>query len=134
MQETTRLNSEKQGKRLFFIWLLVGVALMNLSMSAHADFAAYLKKPEPVYKWEKRSETKVDGGTVYDLHLVSQTWQDIVWEHRLQIFRPDKLTYPHFCTLLNTGGSGSPTDALLGITAAKGMECEFAILYNIPNQ
>ena len=108
--------------------------LLILAVGAHADLDAYLKRPEPVYKWEKRGEQKLEGGSVYDLHLTSQTWQGIVWEHRLQIFVPTKSRYPHFCALLNTGGSGGPQDALLGLTASKMIESPFAILYNIPNQ
>jgi PhoPQ-activated pathogenicity-related protein len=101
---------------------------------ARADFDSFIKRPEPVYKWEKRGEEKMAGGVVYDLHLVSQTWQGIVWEHRLQIFVPEHPKYPHFCALLNTGGSGSAQNTLLGLSASKMIESPFAILYNIPNQ
>jgi PhoPQ-activated pathogenicity-related protein len=110
------------------------ICLLTLAVGARADLDSFIKRPEPVYKWEKRGEQKSEGGTVYDLHLVSQTWQGIVWEHRLQIFVPVNAKYPHFCTLLNTGGSGGPADALLGLTASKAIESPFAILYNIPNQ
>ncbi len=101
---------------------------------AHADLDSYIKRPESVYKWEKRGEQKMQGGTVYDLHLVSQTWQGLVWEHRLQIFMPERPKYPHFCALLNTGGNGGPQEALLGLTASNAIGSPFAILYNIPNQ
>jgi PhoPQ-activated pathogenicity-related protein len=102
--------------------------------TARADFQEYLKKPEPVYKWEKRGETKVDGATIYELHLVSQEWQGHVWEHKVQIFRPDNLKYPHFCTLLNTGGSGSQSETQLGVMAAKNAGALFAIVFGIPKQ
>src|SRR2546423_445700 len=69
-----------------------------------ADLAAYFKKPEPAYKWDKRGEQDINGVKVYDLHLVSQVWQGITWEHRLMIFRPEKLDYPNFCMIYNTGG------------------------------
>jgi PhoPQ-activated pathogenicity-related protein len=62
----------------------------------------YIARPEPVYKWERRGEKKLAGGTIYDLWLTSQTWQGLVWEHRLQLFVPAKLTSTDFCTLLNT--------------------------------
>src|SRR5262249_42152965 len=137
-RETSGQRSWRRGeiglKRGIVLFLAFWITLAGWSFPARADFAAYLKKPEPVYRWEKRGETKVEGGTVYDLHLVSQTWQGVVWEHRLQIFRPEKLSHPHFCALLNTGGNGGPEEYLLGMAAAKAMESEFAILYNIPNQ
>lgn len=101
---------------------------------AKADLNAYFNRPEPAYKWEKTSQKEVDGGTIYDLHLVSQTWQGIVWEHRLQLFHPKDAKTPHFCTLLNTGGNGGVTEQILGMTLAKETGSNFAILYNIPNQ
>ncbi len=111
--------------------LLYGLTTMT---PARADLQGYMKKPEPLYKWEKRAETKVDGGTVYELHLVSQQWQGHVWEHKLQVFRPDTLKSPHFCTLLNTGGNGSDSETAFGMMAAKGSGTLFAILFNIPKQ
>lgn len=120
-------------KQLLLILALFGLLLVPAPRS-HADLDAYLKRPEPVYKWEKTGETKVQGCTIYDLHLVSQTWQGIVWEHHLQIYRVDNMAHPHFCALLNTGGSGSKSDETLGLMAAKATGGVFAILFNIPNQ
>jgi PhoPQ-activated pathogenicity-related protein len=113
-----------------FTWLIC----LNGAARARADLNAYLKRPESVYRWEKRDQTEVNGVTVYDLHLVSQTWQGHVWEHRLQIFRPDELTYPHFCALLNTGGKGSQEETEMGAMIAKRSGTLFAILYGIPKQ
>lgn len=103
-------------------------------MTAHADLDAYLKKPEPAYTWKKNSQKTVAGGTVYDLHMVSQTWQNLNWEHHIEVFYPEKVTHPHFCVLLNTGGNGGANDEMLGMAAAKLAECPFVILFNIPNQ
>ena len=80
--------------RIFTLILLL-CGLMG-SLGAYADLDAYFKKPEPAYAWKKNSEKKVAGGTVYDLHLVSQTWQGHDWEHHLQVFCPDKVTHPAF--------------------------------------
>ncbi len=114
--------------------LLLCLALFGLSAPCRADLDSYFKKPEAVYKWEKSGEKKVDGGTVIDLHLVSQTWQGHVWEHRLMIFRPDKMVRTDFCTLFNTGGAGSDGEITLGISAAQVTGMPFAILFGIPNQ
>ena len=92
----------------------LAILLSWTALVAHASLDAYIKRPEPAYKWELRDTQKAQGGTVYDLHLVSQTWQGIEWQHRLQIFMPEHPRYPHFCTLLNTGGNGGAQDALLG--------------------
>ena len=115
---------------LFFCLALAGFA----PPAARADLAAYLARPEPAYKWEKRGETRLPGGTVYDLHLVSQTWQGGNWEHRLQILRPDTITHPDFCVLLNTGGGGSDRDTATAMAVASASRTVMAVVYNIPNQ
>ncbi len=117
------------------LWLLALAFMLASTAGSRADLAAYLAKPEPVYKWEKRNELKIAGGTAYDIHLVSQTWQSLVWEHRLVLFVPDKTKYTHFCTLFNTGGDGGkPSDNALILAAAKSSGAPFAVLYNIPKQ
>ncbi|MCW5933779.1 MAG: phenylacetic acid degradation protein [Fimbriimonadia bacterium] len=113
---------------------LILASLMSLCAVALADFDAYLKKPEPAYKWEKKSEKKVNGGTIYELHLVSQTWQGMNWEHAVQVFYPDDLKYAHFATLLNTGGNPNPREEALAMTVAKQSGGIFVVLYNIPKQ
>jgi len=105
-----------------------------LTSPAWADYAQYLAKPEPSYRWEKRSERTLSGGKVYDLHLVSQVWQGHTWEHRIQLFVPTEMTAPSLCTMLNTGGSGGAEESLLGLMAARMSGSPFAVLYNIPNQ
>ena len=101
---------------------------------ARGDWAAYVKKPKHAYKWEVRSKEKVADSMIYDLYLVSQTWQGIPWDHRLQLFYPDKVTYPHFCTVLNTGGNGGSEEKNVGLTIAKATGSVFAILFGIPKQ
>lgn len=113
--------------------LLMGIGL-NAAMAARADFDAYLARPEPEYKWELKGEKDYGGTIVYDLHLVSQVWQGIKWEHRLQLVKPKVLKHPGFVTLLNTGGSGSVEENMLASMVANATGGYFAILYNIPNQ
>ncbi len=120
--------------RRIFILSAASVLALGLLTQARADFAAYLAKPEPAYRWEKKDEKSLAGGKVYELHLVSQTWQGTTWEHRLQLFVPTEMTAPSQCTLLNTGGSGGAEEAVLGLMAARMSGSPFAILYNIPKQ
>ena len=95
MDEMHMSGAEQITRILYRIGALI-VLLLCSSAATRADLDAYIKRPEPAYKWEKRGEQKLQGGTVYDLHLVSQTWQGIVWEHRLQIFMPDHAEVPEF--------------------------------------
>ncbi len=121
-------------RRMALAAAMCAAFILGCLAESRADFAAYLAKPEPVYRWEKRGEQTLTGGKVYDLHMVSQTWQDIVWEHRIQLFVPTEMSAPTQCTLLNTGGSGGAEEAVLGLMAARMSGSPFAILYNIPNQ
>src|SRR4051812_14090206 len=119
--------------------LLLLAAAATLCVSAAAGppkggLDTYLKKPEPAYRWEKRGEQEIEGCKVYDLHLVSQVWQGITWEHRLLLYRPANLEHPEFCALYNTGGSGSEANNQQALRLAKSTGCLYAILYNIPNQ
>ncbi|MCC6729564.1 MAG: hypothetical protein IT208_09540 [Chthonomonadales bacterium] len=116
------------------LWLVVLTSLCCVPAPVLADLDAYLKKPEPAYRWEKTGQRSVPGGTVYDLQMVSQTWQGIVWQHRLSIYRPDNVANPRFCALLNTGGSGSKENDALAMAVASRAGTLFAVLNNIPNQ
>jgi PhoPQ-activated pathogenicity-related protein len=117
------------------MWVaMTALAITSVVTAARADFAQYLARPEPAFRWEMRSERSLTGGKVYDLHLVSQVWQGITWEHRLQLFVPSEMTAPSLCTVLNTGGNGGPEEALLGLMAARLSGSPFAVLYNVPNQ
>src|SRR5579872_3377152 len=119
-------------RRALFLGFVAAAACCLAPRPARADLDGYLKKPEPVYRWDKQAEQEVDGCKIYDLHLVSQTWQGLVWEHHLQIFRPAKLDHPEFCTLYNTGGSGSAANTALGVRMARDTGAVYAILFNIP--
>jgi PhoPQ-activated pathogenicity-related protein len=114
--------------------LIACVQIVTATVAGRADLAAYLKKPDDVFKWEKRKQETRSNGTVYDLHLVSQVWQGITWEHRVQVFLPKRIEYPGAVTLLITGGSGSEEETNLGLALANGAGVPFAILYHIPNQ
>jgi PhoPQ-activated pathogenicity-related protein len=114
--------------------LALFLAASVVAPQARADLASFFKKPEPAYKWEKRGETKLPGGVVYDLHMVSLTWQGMNWEHNLKLCVPDSIKHPHFCLLYNTGGNGSAADNALAMTVAKASDTTVAMLFNIPNQ
>ncbi len=122
-------------KRFFLSITLLGGLILGLhGGAARADLDEYLSRKEPAFRWEKRGEEAAEGVKIYDLHLVSQVWQGITWEHRLQVFQPEKLEYPGFCTLYNTGGSGSASNTAMGVRLARETGATYAILYNIPKQ
>ena len=70
-------------------WLAAGLlALAFGAAPARADLIDYVNKKDDSFSWKLKGKTETPEGTVYDLHLVSQTWQNIKWEHALQVYVP----------------------------------------------
>jgi PhoPQ-activated pathogenicity-related protein len=113
---------------------LVSAATLMLLPPARADLHDYVKKPEPAFKWTLKEKIAHPSGTVYDLHLVSQTWQGITWEHQLQVYQPQGVAPTSTMLLMNTGGSANFANIALGMGVANSVKAPFAILYGIPNQ
>jgi len=109
-------------------------SMFILANQCMADLSSYIKKSESDYMWEKVSEKNVSGGKIYELHMISQKWEGIVWNHKIQIFYPDKIEHPDFCTVFNTGGNGHSMVDLAGITLARSCGTPVAVLWNVPNQ
>jgi PhoPQ-activated pathogenicity-related protein len=101
---------------------------------ARADLAGYVAKPDPSFKWELTGKSASPLGTVYDLHLVSQTWHDITWEHGLQVFLPAGVKPTATVFLWNQGGKPSTTSAAFGLALAAKVKAPVAFLFGIPNQ
>ncbi len=120
--------------RLYLYLAVAATALILLAGPVRADLDSYLGKPEPAYRWERRGEEVRDGCTIYDLRLVSQVWQGITWEHRLQIFRPERLAHPGFCALRSVGGKPGERSVAAGVRLAIDSEAVTAIVHDVPNQ
>lgn len=115
----------------WFILILLALA----PMAARADLDAYFKKAEPSFQWEKTAEQTVDGCQIVDLAVTSQEWQGMLWKHRVTIARPQKLEFPKFCMILNTGGNGGrPNDYALAARMANMTGATYAVVWNSPNQ
>ncbi|MCX6380589.1 MAG: PhoPQ-activated protein PqaA family protein [Armatimonadetes bacterium] len=119
-------------KRCLIALALLGLLIGSKPVRADNELHRYVFNGAAI--WEKQGEKQVDGVTVTDLHLISQTWQGMIWEHRLMLFRPPNSTFPNFCTLLNTGGRGGDDDMKMGAMIAKSSGMPFAILFGIPKQ
>src|SRR5262245_9707392 len=120
-------------------WRTLSAALALLAAAAwagaaRADLPEYLKKPEPAYSWKLKEKIDHPQGTVYDLRLVSQTWEDITWEHQLQVYQPRDVEPGKTMLLWNTGGNSNPLNVALGMELARKSRAPVAFLYNNPNQ
>src|SRR5258707_2815501 len=127
-------SNMRRRSSISIIAAMIPALFTTVTTVARADLKAYFAKPEPAYKWEKRGDQTVNGVRVLDLHLISQVWQGITWEHRLEVFIPDKAVHPEFCALYNTGGNGGPADTMLGTGLAKTTGSTCAVLHNIAYQ
>jgi PhoPQ-activated pathogenicity-related protein len=128
------ISVEDRPMRFLASRLLALAVAAGLPQAARCDLNGYVGKNDKTYAWEKRSEIRQGGSTVVDLHMTSQRWQGITWEHRILVFLPEKVDYPETCTLYVTGGNGSESDRVLGRTIANATGMPLAILFNIPNQ
>lgn len=115
-------------------WALIVFGVMLAVSSARADLEAYLKKPESQFMWRVKQRWDQPGGTVYDLQLVSQSWQGITWEHQLQVYQPGDMVPNDVMFLWITGGSAKPWSAYLGLELGRKIGAPVAFLFQIPNQ
>jgi PhoPQ-activated pathogenicity-related protein len=116
-------------------WLvgcLVGLAIGT--SSARADLFDYIKKADDSFAWKMTGKTETPDGTVYDLHLVSQTWQGIKWQHALQVYLPKGVKPGAKMLLWNQGGAPNPLTSAFGMDLAKKTGAPVAFLFGIPNQ
>jgi len=94
----------------------------------------YVGKPEPAFAWKLLEKKETDQGTIYDLHLVSQTWQNMTWEHQLQVYQPKGVKPNAKMLLWNTGGRANEGNIAMGMELASKSKAPCAFLYGVPNQ
>jgi PhoPQ-activated pathogenicity-related protein len=110
------------------------IAILIAPAFARADLLEYVKKKDDSFAWKVKEKINHEMGTVYDLELVSQTWQGIKWTHQLQVYVPKGVKPTETIVLYNQGGKASPTSIVFGMEMAKKANGPVAILYGIPNQ
>src|SRR5437660_340756 len=115
------------------LWLSL-LVLISFADPSRGDVVDYVKTPDAAYSWKLNDKTDFAEGTVYDLHLVSQVWQGITWEHQLQVYLPKDVKPTATMFLWNQGGKSSATSIAFGMDLAKKMNAPVAILFGIPNQ
>lgn len=96
------------------------------------DLTDYVGKKDDSFAWKVAK--KADAGDVYELDLTSQTWHDIVWTHKIQVFLPKGVPPAVRWVLWNQGGKPGPGSELLGRAIADKVGGPVAFLYGVPNQ
>ena len=99
------------------------------------DLTRYVAAADPTYRWERLASRRTEEGTLHDLRLFSQTWQGLVWTHRLHLYLPDRLTAPEW-SLLTVGSdhAGHPGATHIDMHLCHRIGIASAHLYDIPNQ
>lgn len=124
-----------------FLTAFAALVLLASAALAHADLDGYVKAPDPSFAFRVEAETPVAGvGTLFTVHVTSQTWQGIPWTHWLFVLRPEKIVYPDVALLVVSGGRvkkdppkpGAETMFLGQVAARTG--AVIAVLSQVPNQ
>jgi PhoPQ-activated pathogenicity-related protein len=119
-----------------FVVMFVCIGMSLLATQGWADLERYVRKPEAEFGWKLKDKIEVEqsGDRIYDLHFVSQTWQENRWEHQLQVYQPRSVAPNSTVFLWVTGGSARPVHVSLGMELARKNKAPVAFLYHIPNQ
>lgn len=115
-------------------WLLACAAALVLAAPVRADLLDYVKKPDPSYSWKQTGKVELESGTVYNLRLVSQTWQGIKWEHDVQVYLPKGVKPGSRMLLWNQGGRPNALTPIFGMQLASKIGAPVAFVFGIPNQ
>ena len=104
-------------------------------MTQENDLTAYVGAEDTSFRWERLGSLRADAGTLFELRLISQTWQGRPWSHRLHVYLPDQPVAPDWALLTigsdHTGQAANPRGDL-EIASRAGIAG--AYLYDVPNQ
>jgi len=114
--------------------LALAVFASFVASPARAGLPEYIQKPEPDYAWKLEKKDELANGTVYTIHLVSQTWQGNKWEHKLLVLQPKNVKPNATMLLMNTGGNPGGAMQLVGLELTRRIGSPIAILFGVPNQ
>ena len=99
-----------------------------------SDLKDYVDKKDDSFSWKLADTKKTDAGTIYEIDLISQTWHDIMWDHKLQVFVPKNAKPQATMVLYNTGGTPNLLSGVLGLAIAERVKAPVAFLYGVPKQ
>jgi PhoPQ-activated pathogenicity-related protein len=123
--------------RFMIVLTLFACAEVSLIVTpGWADLQEYVRKPEAQFEWKLKNkiDSEQSGDRIYDLHFVSQIWQENKWQHQLQVYRPLGVAPNSTMFLWVTGGSARPDYVWLGMELARKIRAPVTFLYHIPNQ
>ena len=114
--------------------LAVAVTTTAALAQAPSELRDYVFKEDKSFAWKLKGKTESGTGTVYELTLVSQTWQGHVWDHGVQVIVPKGAKPQSTMLLWNQGGTPNATSGVLGLTLANKIGAPVAFLFGVPKQ
>lgn len=94
----------------------------------------YVKQADDHYAW-KQVEQKQEGGfTISHLELTSQKWREHLWQHNVQVVRPDKVRHPGIAFLFISGDGRGTRNIDMLKTLAERAGALAAVVTRVPNQ
>jgi PhoPQ-activated pathogenicity-related protein len=136
----TTSQFEESHENMIRKFLALAALAMISAGSVRADLHAYVKQEDKSFRWEHEKTSKGIGVTVHTLKLHSQTWQGILWTHRLEIVEPaeETIDHPEAAILFIGGGAIGDTprdgDRMVATALARAARTRVAILNHVPNQ
>ncbi len=113
------------------------------TLSAETALDRYVKAPDPSFKWSAAPSTKVSGLTLTQIDMTSQTWRTSsevdkpVWQHWINVYKPDNLKSTSTALLFISGGNNSgrkPNPDATLMAVAKDTGVVVAELRTIPSE
>jgi PhoPQ-activated pathogenicity-related protein len=98
------------------------------------ELTDYVSKKDESFAWKLADTRKSDSGTVYEIDLISQTWQGIAWDHKLLVFVHKGAKPQKTMVLYNTGGKPDLTNTAIGLAIAEKVGAPVAFLFGVPKQ
>ena len=115
-------------KRSIVVGLFSALALGLFATASSADLEGYVRKPQAQFGWKlkEKIESQQSGDRIYDLHFVSQTWQEETRQHQLQVDQPRNVAPNSTIFLWVTGGSARSAYVAWGLELARKIHAPLA--------
>jgi len=133
-----QLNSTRESPLRFIFCSLLLLISSTPAFSATEvvprELTDYVFKPDNSFTWKVASRTETERGIVYTIDLISQTWHEIKWDHKLQVYLPKTVKPQASMVLWNQGGTPGLSSGILGLEIAKKINAPVAFLFGVPKQ
>ena len=107
-------------------------------LAATSTMKQFVDRPEPEYAWSHIGSTLNSYGTIHQLRVISQVWNDKKWQHAVEVYEPKHTKHREHALLFVTGGSEvkepSPSEIERGLTLANQCGAAVVMLHQVPNQ